>query len=304
MLDSRATRNGVDRPVCVYKSGWRKKPSHCNLILDAQQSGEQDTDQLSRKHHDKKSGKNARQKPDNAPFREPYKGIPCDLGVVTLDGRDPAAFLERLEELRDGYGFLGPQMLKGLPEMLSSVSPLNISGNLSYGSQNGALSGFAARFCPVSCHDVYGSADRYLQSPVVWLAFGLANAAEKDRKDLSQYAAEILFYTRTALTGDHRAAASGQCLPGNDAFRGASLHAEMPHTAIMFWESASPAASPRAYIKSTVSTVPGRVHSTSRSSRRAKDDPVQGMGAPVLGRLQPTPGSQPRTPNSRFHGSW
>jgi len=35
-----------------------------------------------------------------------------------FDGRDPAAFLERLRELRDGYGISGPQMLKGLPEML------------------------------------------------------------------------------------------------------------------------------------------------------------------------------------------
>jgi len=35
-----------------------------------------------------------------------------------FDGRDPAAFLERLLELRDGYGVSGPQMLKGLPEML------------------------------------------------------------------------------------------------------------------------------------------------------------------------------------------
>jgi len=35
-----------------------------------------------------------------------------------FDGRDPAAFIERLQELRDGYGFSGPQMLKGLLEVL------------------------------------------------------------------------------------------------------------------------------------------------------------------------------------------
>jgi len=35
-----------------------------------------------------------------------------------FDGRDPAAFLERLRELREGYGVSGPQMLKELPEML------------------------------------------------------------------------------------------------------------------------------------------------------------------------------------------
>lgn len=41
-----------------------------------------------------------------------------------FDGRDPAAFLERLRELRDGYGVSGPQMLKGLPEMLKSETLL------------------------------------------------------------------------------------------------------------------------------------------------------------------------------------
>lgn len=35
-----------------------------------------------------------------------------------FDGRDPAAFLERLNELRDGYGFSGTQLLRGLPELL------------------------------------------------------------------------------------------------------------------------------------------------------------------------------------------
>ncbi|EFN64892.1 hypothetical protein EAG_05339 [Camponotus floridanus] len=41
--------------------------------------------------------------------------------------------------------------------------------------------------------------------------------------------------------------------------------------------------------------------------RRPTDDPVQSTGAPVLDRLQPTPGLssfQSRNPNSRSHGSW
>jgi len=35
-----------------------------------------------------------------------------------FDGRDPIAFLERVEELKIAYGFSGEQMLKGLPELL------------------------------------------------------------------------------------------------------------------------------------------------------------------------------------------
>lgn len=35
-----------------------------------------------------------------------------------FDGRDPLAFLERIEELRQGYGYSGEQLLLGLPELL------------------------------------------------------------------------------------------------------------------------------------------------------------------------------------------
>lgn len=35
-----------------------------------------------------------------------------------FDGRDPAAFLERVEELRGAYGFTRAQLLQGLPELL------------------------------------------------------------------------------------------------------------------------------------------------------------------------------------------
>ena len=35
-----------------------------------------------------------------------------------FDGRDPVAFLERVDELREGYGYTGEQLLRGLPELL------------------------------------------------------------------------------------------------------------------------------------------------------------------------------------------
>jgi len=35
-----------------------------------------------------------------------------------FDGRDPAAFLERVGELREAYGFTRGQLLQGLPELL------------------------------------------------------------------------------------------------------------------------------------------------------------------------------------------
>ncbi|XP_024879264.1 uncharacterized protein LOC112459414 [Temnothorax curvispinosus] len=35
-----------------------------------------------------------------------------------FDGKDPLAFLERVEELRQGYGYSGDQLLLGLPELL------------------------------------------------------------------------------------------------------------------------------------------------------------------------------------------
>jgi hypothetical protein len=35
-----------------------------------------------------------------------------------FEGTDPAAFLERVEELRDAYGYTGPQLFRGLPELL------------------------------------------------------------------------------------------------------------------------------------------------------------------------------------------
>ncbi|KMQ87934.1 hypothetical protein RF55_12658 [Lasius niger] len=35
-----------------------------------------------------------------------------------FDGRDPLAFLERIEELREGYGYSEDQLLRGLPELL------------------------------------------------------------------------------------------------------------------------------------------------------------------------------------------
>ena len=37
-----------------------------------------------------------------------------------FDGRDPVAFLERVEELREGYRYSGEQLLSGLPELLRS----------------------------------------------------------------------------------------------------------------------------------------------------------------------------------------
>jgi len=35
-----------------------------------------------------------------------------------FDGKDPVAFLERVEELKLAYGTTGPQLLNGLPELL------------------------------------------------------------------------------------------------------------------------------------------------------------------------------------------
>jgi len=35
-----------------------------------------------------------------------------------FDGKDPLSFLERVEELQQGYGFSGEQLLMGLPELL------------------------------------------------------------------------------------------------------------------------------------------------------------------------------------------
>lgn len=35
-----------------------------------------------------------------------------------FDGRDPVSFLERIEELRQGYGYPGEYLLRGLPELL------------------------------------------------------------------------------------------------------------------------------------------------------------------------------------------
>ena len=41
-----------------------------------------------------------------------------------FDGRDPLSFLERLDELKQSYGYTGDQMLMGLPEMLKGDSLL------------------------------------------------------------------------------------------------------------------------------------------------------------------------------------
>ncbi|EFN61820.1 hypothetical protein EAG_00298, partial [Camponotus floridanus] len=41
-----------------------------------------------------------------------------------FDGRDPAAFLERVGELRQAYGLTAPQLLQGLPELLKGDSLL------------------------------------------------------------------------------------------------------------------------------------------------------------------------------------
>ncbi|KMQ83460.1 hypothetical protein RF55_19996, partial [Lasius niger] len=41
-----------------------------------------------------------------------------------FDGRDPLAFLERVEELKDAYGYTDGQLLKGLPELLKGETLL------------------------------------------------------------------------------------------------------------------------------------------------------------------------------------
>lgn len=42
----------------------------------------------------------------------------CHGRATEIDGRDPAAFLERVGELRQAYGFTQAQLLQGLPELL------------------------------------------------------------------------------------------------------------------------------------------------------------------------------------------
>lgn len=73
--------------------------------------------------------------PPNIEFRTPtatdmafsYEGKTinqiCKWGCH-FDGRDPAAFLERVGELRQAYGFTPMQLLQGLPELLKGDSLL------------------------------------------------------------------------------------------------------------------------------------------------------------------------------------
>ncbi|KMQ87311.1 hypothetical protein RF55_13438 [Lasius niger] len=46
-----------------------------------------------------------------------------------LDGRDPIAFLERIEELKIAYGLSDQQMLKGLPELMRGDALLWLRNN-------------------------------------------------------------------------------------------------------------------------------------------------------------------------------
>ncbi|EZA46369.1 hypothetical protein X777_00229 [Ooceraea biroi] len=48
-----------------------------------------------------------------------------------FDGRDPVAFLERLDELKEGYGYTDPQMLCGLPELFRGEALLWCRNNRS-----------------------------------------------------------------------------------------------------------------------------------------------------------------------------
>ncbi|KMQ82600.1 hypothetical protein RF55_22424, partial [Lasius niger] len=60
------------------------------------------------------------------PLRPPASPGSDDTKVINqirkwgchFDGRDPLAFLERVEELKDAYGYTDGQLLKGLPELL------------------------------------------------------------------------------------------------------------------------------------------------------------------------------------------
>ena len=51
-----------------------------------------------------------------------------------FDGRDPVAFLERVEELREGYGYTGEQLLRGLPEILRGDALLWARNNRAFWS--------------------------------------------------------------------------------------------------------------------------------------------------------------------------
>ena len=66
------------------------------------------------------------------PFRPPSSPVADDTKVINqirkwgchFDGRDPLAFLERVEELKDAYGYTNGQLLKGLPELLKGETLL------------------------------------------------------------------------------------------------------------------------------------------------------------------------------------
>jgi len=53
-----------------------------------------------------------------------------------FDGKDPLAFLERIEELRQGYGYSGEQLLLGLPELLWGDTLLWYRNNLASSGRN------------------------------------------------------------------------------------------------------------------------------------------------------------------------
>ena len=46
-----------------------------------------------------------------------------------FDGRDPVAFLECVDELREGYGYTGEQLLRGIPELLRGDALLWVRNN-------------------------------------------------------------------------------------------------------------------------------------------------------------------------------
>jgi len=66
-----------------------------------------------------------------------------------FDGKDPFAFLERIEELRQAYGYSGEQLLLGLPELLRGDTLLWYRNNrASWSSWEEFDQAFRRRFLP------------------------------------------------------------------------------------------------------------------------------------------------------------